>query len=90
MFKREEILSFVMRDYSCYTWSVRSLDRRPRHILVSFKVTRTLACEKSHPSSLPARVAFREIRQEQQEQQQYFILLEPLKDIFTWQMTKLQ
>ena len=30
-FKREEILSFVNRDYSCYTWSVRSLDRRLRH-----------------------------------------------------------
>ena len=31
LFKREEILSFVIRDYSCYTWSVRSLDRRLRH-----------------------------------------------------------
>ena len=31
LFKREEILSFVRRDYSCYTWSVRSLDRRLRH-----------------------------------------------------------
>ena len=30
LFKREEILSFVRRDYSCYTWSVRSLDRRLR------------------------------------------------------------
>ena len=30
-FKREEILSFVNRDYFCYTWSVRSLDRRLRH-----------------------------------------------------------
>lgn len=31
LFKREEILSFVTRDYSCYTWSIRSLDRRLRH-----------------------------------------------------------
>ena len=30
-FKREEILSFVHSDYSCYTWSIRSLDRRLRH-----------------------------------------------------------
>ena len=30
-FKREEILSFVIRDYSCYTWSVCSLDRTLRH-----------------------------------------------------------
>ena len=29
--KQEEILSFVHRDYSCYTWSIRSLDRRLRH-----------------------------------------------------------
>ena len=26
-----EILSFVIRDYSCHTWSVRSLDRTLRH-----------------------------------------------------------
>ena len=31
LFKREEIPSFLVRDYSCYTWSVRSLDRRLRH-----------------------------------------------------------
>ena len=31
LFKGEEILSFVIRDYCCYTWSVRSLDRRVRH-----------------------------------------------------------
>ena len=30
LFKREEILSFVMRDYSCCTWCVHSLDRRLR------------------------------------------------------------
>ena len=30
LFKREEILRFVMRDYSCYTWSVHTLDRRLR------------------------------------------------------------
>ena len=26
LFKREEILSFVQKDYPCYTWSIRSLD----------------------------------------------------------------
>ena len=29
--KREEILSFLRRDYPCYSWSLRSLDRRLRH-----------------------------------------------------------
>lgn len=31
LLKRKEILSFVMRDYSCYSWSMRTLDRRLRY-----------------------------------------------------------
>ena len=31
LLKREEILSSVGRDYSCYPWSICSLDRRLRH-----------------------------------------------------------
>ena len=36
LLKREEILSFVKRDYSCYPWSIRSLDRRPRHFAIFY------------------------------------------------------
>ena len=39
LFKREEILSFLVRDYSCYTWSVRSLDRRLRHFGIFYSDT---------------------------------------------------
>ena len=36
MLTREEILSFVTRDYSEYAWSIRSLDRRLRHFGISY------------------------------------------------------
>ena len=36
LFKREEILSFVQKDYPCYTWSIRSLDRRLRHFEIYY------------------------------------------------------
>ncbi|KAG1682566.1 hypothetical protein GQR58_010849 [Nymphon striatum] len=35
--KRKEILSFLVRDYSCYTWSIRSLDRRLRHFGIYYQ-----------------------------------------------------
>ena len=34
--KRQEILSFVTRDYSQYPWSIRSLDRRLRHFNIRY------------------------------------------------------
>ena len=36
LLKREEILSFVKRDYSCNPWSIRSLDRRLRHFEIFY------------------------------------------------------
>ena len=36
LFKRSEILSFMERDYSQYTWSIRSLDRRLRHLNIFY------------------------------------------------------
>ena len=36
LFKREEILSFVQKDYPCYTRSIRSLDRRLRHFEIYY------------------------------------------------------
>lgn len=29
--KRDEIINFLNRDYSCYKWSIRTLDRRLRY-----------------------------------------------------------
>eukprot|EP00794_Sanderia_malayensis_P019351 gene19351-21271_t len=34
--KRSEILDFVMRDYSCYKWSLPTLDRRLRHFDIRY------------------------------------------------------
>lgn len=39
MFKREEILNFVSRDYQNYHWSVRSLDRRLRYLIFFYSDT---------------------------------------------------
>ena len=36
LFKRSEILSFMERDYSQYTWSIRSLDRTLRHFNIFY------------------------------------------------------
>ena len=29
--RREEILDFMLRDFDCYAWSIRTLDRRLRY-----------------------------------------------------------
>jgi len=36
LLKRKEILSFMNRDYSCYAWSMRSLDRRMRYFEIYY------------------------------------------------------
>ena len=36
LFKREEIVSFVQKNYPCYTWSIPSLDRTPRHFEIYY------------------------------------------------------
>ena len=73
LFKREEIVSFVIRDYSCYTWSVRSLDRRPRHFGIFYSdkevtvddVRQAVAEEMDGPGKLLGyRAMQKKIRQE--------------------------
>ena len=73
LFKREEILSFVIRDYSCYTWSVRSLDRRLRHFDIFYSdkdvtvddVRQAVAEEMDGPGKLLGyRAMQKKIRQE--------------------------
>ena len=37
--RREEILDFMLRDFDCYTWSVRTLDRRLRYFDIRYTDT---------------------------------------------------
>jgi len=71
--KRDEILSFVIRECSCYTWRVCSLDRRLCHfgIIYSDKdvtvddVRQAVAEQMDRPGKLPGYWAVqKKIRQE--------------------------
>ena len=37
--RREEILDFMLRDFDCYAWSVRTLDRRLRYFDIRYTDT---------------------------------------------------
>ena len=73
LFKREEILSFVIREYSCYTWSVRSFDRMLRHFGIFYcdrnvtvdDVRQAVAEEMDRPGKLLGyRAMQKKVRQE--------------------------
>ena len=37
--RREEILHFMLRDFDCYAWSIRTLDRRLRYFDIIYTDT---------------------------------------------------
>ena len=37
--RREEILDFMLRDFDCYAWSIRTLDRRFRYFDIRYTDT---------------------------------------------------
>ena len=37
--RREEILDFMLRDFDCYAWSIRTLDRRLRYYDIRYTDT---------------------------------------------------
>ena len=39
--KRDEIISFLNPDYSCYKWSIRTLDRRLRYFNIYYNDAET-------------------------------------------------
>ena len=42
--RREEILDFMLRDFDCYAWSIRTLDRRLRYYDVRYTDTDVADC----------------------------------------------
>ena len=56
--RREEILDFMLRDFDCYAWSIRTLDRRLRYYDIIYTKTDVAVtawlqsnAEKAKPSS---------------------------------------